>query len=89
MLVRYKRPTVDYQCWYNVGKQLTQPYSDCGKCNFPIVDVGGLASVSSAPVVDCKIPAFETMLDAQQAQPSSDCGKSNFPTVNVKSPPSV
>ena len=58
MLVQHRRSTVDYQGWYNVGKQLAQPYSDCRKSNFPIVDVKGLSSVYSAPVVDCKIPAF-------------------------------
>ena len=58
MLVRCRRSIVGYQRWYNVEKQLAQPYSDCGKSNFPIVDVRGLASVYSAPVVDCKLPAF-------------------------------
>ena len=55
MLVRLP---VDYQRWYNVGKQLAQPYSDCGKSNLPTVDVQGLSSVYSAPVVGCKILAF-------------------------------
>ena len=69
--------------------QQAQPSSDCGKSNFPTVDVQGLSSVYSAPVVDCQILSVCTMLDVQQAQPSSDCGKSNFPTVNVHGPPSV
>ena len=46
------------ECRYNVRKQLAQPYSDCGKSNFPIVDVQGLSSVYSALVVDCNIPKF-------------------------------
>ena len=58
MLVRCRISTVDYQRWYNDGKQLAQPYSDCGKSNLPTVDVQGLSSVYSTPVVDCKIPAF-------------------------------
>ena len=58
MLVRCRRSTVDYQRWYNVGKQLAQPYSDCKKSNLPTVDVQGLFSIYSAPVVECKIPAF-------------------------------
>ena len=37
---------------------MAQPCSDCGKSNFPIVDVRGLASIYSALIVDCKIPAF-------------------------------
>ena len=41
-----------------LGVQQVQPSSDCGKSNFSIVDVRGLASVYLAPVVDCKIPAF-------------------------------
>ena len=45
MMLQHRRSTVDYQCWYNVGKQLAQPYSDCGKSNFPTVDVQGLSSV--------------------------------------------
>ena len=58
MLVRYEKSTVDYQGWYNVMKQLVQPYSDCGKSNLLTVDAQGLSSVYSAPVVGCKIPAF-------------------------------
>ena len=58
MLVQRRRSTVDYQRWYNVGKQLAQPYSDCGTINFPTMDVQGLSSVYSALVVDCKIPTF-------------------------------
>ena len=58
MLIRCRRSTVDYQRWYNVEKQLAQPYSDRGKSNLPTVDVQGLSSVYSAPVVDCEIPAF-------------------------------
>ena len=58
MLVRRRKTTVDYQLWYNVEKQLAQPSSDCGKSYFLTVDVQGLPSVYSAPVVDCKIPAF-------------------------------
>ena len=58
MLVQRRRSTVDYQRWYNVEKQLAQPYSNCGKSNFPKVNVQGLSSVYSALVVDCKIPAF-------------------------------
>ena len=50
--------TIDYQRWYNVGKQLAQPYSDCGKSNLPTVDLQGLSSVYSAPVVDCEISVF-------------------------------
>ena len=57
-MVQCRRSTVNCQRWYNVGKQLTQPYSDCGKSNFPVVDLWGVASVYSAPVVDCKTPAF-------------------------------
>ena len=64
--------------------QKAQPSSDCGKSNFPKVYVQGLSSIYSAPVVDCKIPAF-----IQQAQPSSDCEKSNFPTVDVRGLSSV
>ena len=59
MLDQRRRSTVHYQRWYNVGKQLAEPYSECGKSNFPIVDVQGLSNVYSAPVVDCKIPTFE------------------------------
>ena len=58
MLVQRKRSTVDHQRWYNVRKQLAQPYSNCGKSNFPIVDVQGLSNLYSALVVDCKIPEF-------------------------------
>ena len=58
MLVHRRKWTVYYQHWYNAGKQLAQRYSNCGKNNFPIVDVQGLSSVYSALVVDCKIPAF-------------------------------
>ena len=53
LALRCRRSTVDYQRWYNVEKQLAQPYSDCEKSNLPIVDVQGLSSVYSAPV-----PAF-------------------------------
>ena len=59
MLVQRKKSTVDYQLWYNVEKQLAQPYSDWRKSNFLTVHVKGLSSVYSTPVVDCKIPAFE------------------------------
>ena len=41
------KSTIDYQRRCNVGKQLAQPYSDCGKSNFPIVDVRGLFSPGS------------------------------------------
>ena len=58
MFARCRRSTVDYQRWYNVEKQLAQPYSDFGKSNLPTVDVQGLSSVYSALVVDCEIPAF-------------------------------
>ena len=58
MLIERRRSTVDYQSWYNVGKQLAQRYSDCGKINFPIVDIQGLSNFYSALVVYCKIPAF-------------------------------
>ena len=37
--------TVDYQRWYNVGKQWAKPYSDSGKSNFLTVDIQGLPSV--------------------------------------------
>ena len=57
MLVRCRRSTVDYQRWYNVGKQLAQPYSYCGQSNLPTVDVQGLSSAYSFLVVDFKIPA--------------------------------
>ena len=57
MLVRCRRSSVDYQRWYNVEKQLAQPYSNCGKSNLTTVDVQGPSSVYSAPVVDCQIPA--------------------------------
>ena len=62
MLVQCRRSTVDSQGWYNVGNQLAHPYSDCGKSIFPTVDVQGLSSVYSAPVVNCKISAFEQCL---------------------------
>ena len=54
ILARRRRSNVDYQRWYKVGKQLAQPYSDCGKSNFPTVDVQGLSSVYSALLVDLK-----------------------------------
>ena len=38
--------------------QQAQPSSDCGKSNFPTVDVQGPPSVYWTPVVDCKIPAL-------------------------------
>ena len=41
-----------------LGVQQTQPSSDCGTSNFPTINVQGLSNVYSAPVVDCKIPAF-------------------------------
>ena len=58
MLVQRRRSTVDYQRWYNVRKQLAERYSNCGKSNFPIMDVQGLSNLYSALVVNCKIPAF-------------------------------
>ena len=81
MLVQCRRSTVDYQRWYNVEEQLAQPYSDCGKSNLPTVDVQGLSSVYSAPVVDCKIPAFVQRWVYKRPN--------LFPTVNVKGPFSV
>ena len=52
MLVRCRRSTVDYQRWYNVGKQLAQPYSYCGQSNLPTVDVQGLSSAYSTLIIN-------------------------------------
>ena len=58
MMVQGRRLTVDYQHWYIVGKQLAQLYSDCGKNNFPTMEVQGLFTVYTVTVVHSKIPAF-------------------------------
>ena len=68
--------------------QQAQPSSDCGKSNLPTVNVQGLSSVYSAPVVDLKYQRWYNV-EKQLAQPSSDCGKIYFPTVNVQGPLSV
>ena len=41
-----------------LGVLQVQPSSERGKCNLLTVDVQGLSSVYSAPIVDCKIPTF-------------------------------
>ena len=43
---------------YYLAYFTVQTSSDCGKSNFPTVNVQGLSSVYSALVVDCKIPTF-------------------------------
>ena len=73
-----------------LGVQQAQPSFDCGKSNFLIVDVQGLSSVYSAPVVDCMVIYQRLYNVGCTTGPTFfRLWKSNFLTVNVQSPLSL